>query len=198
MIPRPDNSSYEEKDSMALNKGNKSLRELLASRSKESTSKAAPKSQVPSNLPPPPPQIPIDLGLKLNPDPKKKRPLETLEEGEVGPQKGMKQQRVNPDARDKRSQSVESREEQNRANVCIAPRTWNPWLEVDGAPIPWNASVREFQRGRVEYIVEALKQPLLLPKDMKAYRRFSQTDLFMSLKRDLAMVNNLSIYEFRC
>jgi len=198
VIPRPDNSFYEEKDSMALNKGNKSLRELLAFRSKESTLKAAPKSQVPSNLPPPPPQIPIDLDLKLNPDPKKKRPLETLKEGEVGPRKGMKQQRVNPNARDRRSQSVESREEQNRADVRIAPRTWSPWLEVDGAPIPWNASVREFQRGQAVCIVEALEQPLLLPKDMKAYRCFSQTDLFMSLKRDLAMVNNLSIYEFRC
>jgi len=80
-----ENSSEEEEDSMAMNKGNKSLRELMAFRGKESTSKAAPKSQVPSNLPLPPPQIPTDLGLKPNPDLKKKRPLERLEEGEVGP-----------------------------------------------------------------------------------------------------------------
>ena len=103
VIARPDNSSDEEEDSMALNKGNKSLRELLASRGKESMSKAALKSQVPSNLPPPPPQIPTDLGLKPNPDLKKKRPLEMLEEGEVGPRKGTKQQKVVPDARDRRS-----------------------------------------------------------------------------------------------
>ena len=103
VITRP-NSSYEEKeDSMALNKGNKSLRELMAFRGKESTSKGAPKSQVPSNLPPPPPQIPIDLGLKPNPDLKKKRPLETLEEREVGPRKGTKQQKMVPDTRDRRS-----------------------------------------------------------------------------------------------
>ena len=75
---------------MVLNKGNKSLRELLASRGKESTSKVAPKSQGPSNLPPSPPQIPIYLCLKPNPDLKKKRPLETLEESEVGPRKGTK------------------------------------------------------------------------------------------------------------
>ena len=72
---------------MALNKGNKSLRELMVTRGKESTSKAAPKSQVP----PPLPQIPTNLGLKPNPNLKKKRPLETLGEGEVGPWKGMKQ-----------------------------------------------------------------------------------------------------------
>ena len=91
MIARPDSSSEEKEDSMALNKGNKSLRELMASRGKWSTSKEATKSQVPSNLPLPPPQIPTDLELKPNLDLKKKRPLEALEEGEVGPRKGMKQ-----------------------------------------------------------------------------------------------------------
>ena len=72
---------------MVLNKGNKSLRELMATRGKESTSKATLKSQVPLL----PPQIPIDLGLKPNLDLKKKRPVETLKEGEVVPRKGTKQ-----------------------------------------------------------------------------------------------------------
>jgi len=70
-----------------------------------------------------------------------------LEEGEVGPRKGTKQQKVVLDTRDRRSQSVDSREEQNRADVHMTQHTWSPRLEVDGAPIPWNASVREFQRG---------------------------------------------------
>ena len=39
-----DNSSIEEEDNMALNKGNKSLRELMATRGKGSTSKEPPKS----------------------------------------------------------------------------------------------------------------------------------------------------------
>ena len=91
VIAYPNNSSEEKEDRMVINKGNKSLKELLASRGKESTSKAASKSQVPSNLPPPLPQIPTDLGLKPNPDLKKKRPLETLEKGEVDPWKGTKQ-----------------------------------------------------------------------------------------------------------
>ena len=85
MIAYPDNSSDEEEDDMALNKGNKSLRELMAAKGKGSTSKAPSKSQAPSNLPPPPPQVPTDLGLKPNLDLKKKRPTESLEEGKVGP-----------------------------------------------------------------------------------------------------------------
>ena len=80
-----------------------------------------------------------------------------LEEGEVGPQKGKKQQKVAKDAWDKRSQSVDSQEEQNRADVRMTQRMWSLRLEVDGTPIPWNASVREFQRGRVGYIAEALE-----------------------------------------
>ena len=69
---------------------------------------------------------------------------------------------------------------------------------MDGAPIPWDASVRVFQKGRAGYIAEALEQPLLLPKDMDAYKRFIQNDLFLSLKRDLAMVNYSSTYELKC
>ena len=63
---------------------------------------------------------------------------------------------------------------------------------MDRAAIPWNASVRDFQRGRAGYIAEALEQPLLLPKDMEVYRHFKQKDLFLSLKRDFAMVSDLS------
>lgn len=116
----------------------------------------------------------------------------------MGPWKGMKQQKVVPDARDKRSQFVDRREEQSRADMRMTQRTWSPRLEVDESPVPWNASVQEFQRGRMGYIAEALEQPLLLPKDMDAYRRFTQNDFFLFLNRDLAMVNSLSTYKLRC
>ena len=65
-------------------------------------------------------------------------------------------------------------------------------MELDGVAIPYTASVREYNRGRVGYIAEALEQPVLLPRDMEAYRRFSQPELFLSLKRDLAMVSHSS------
>ena len=70
-------------------------------------------------------------------------------------------------------------------------RIWSPKLEVDGVPIAWDSSVRHYHWGHTGHIVEALEQPLLLPKDMEAYRHFSQQELFLSLKRDLAMVSSL-------
>ena len=80
-----------------------------------------------------------------------------LEEGEVGPQKGAKQQKVAKDPWDKRSSSVDSQEEQNRVDVRFPQRTWSLWLEVDEVAIPWNASVRDFQRGCAGYLTEALE-----------------------------------------
>ena len=99
ILARPNDSDKGE-DSIVLNKGNKSLRDLLAASGKESTSKTAPTSQV---TPPPPPQIPLDLSLKANPALKKKRPIDTLKQGEVGPRKGTKQQKMALKARSRRS-----------------------------------------------------------------------------------------------
>ena len=90
----------------------------------------------------------------------------------MGPQKGIKQQKVAKNAQDKRSSSVDSREELNRADVRLPQRTWSPRLEVDGTAILWNASIREFQKGCAGYIAETLEQPLLLLRDMEVYKRF--------------------------
>ena len=77
------------------------------------------------------------------------------------------------------------------AQVCRLTRIWSPKLEVDGVPIAWDPSIRHYRGGHTGHVTEALEQPLLLPKDMEAYRNFSQPELFLSLKRDLAMVSDL-------
>ena len=87
---------------------------------------------------------------------------------------------------------MNSREEPIGAEVRLQHYTWFPRLEVDRAAIPWNASVRKFQRGHSAHKAEALEQPLLLPKDMDVLRKMRQPDLFMSLKRDIAMVSSQS------
>ena len=76
------------------------------------------------------------------------------------------------------------------AQVRRSPRIWSPVLEVDGAPIAMDATLRHFRRGHAGLMAEALQQPLLLPTNMAAYRSFNHPDLFLSLKRDLAMVSN--------
>ena len=68
--------------------------------------------------------------------------------------------------------------------------TWSPKLEVDGVPIAYDATLRHYRRGHAGLMAEALEQPLFLSKDMEAYRNFNHPELFLSLKRDLAMVSN--------
>ena len=72
VVAHVDSTSKEEEDKMALNRGNRSLRDLMAARNKGTTSQEIPKSQVPHILPSPPPQLPTDLMLKAIPDLKKK------------------------------------------------------------------------------------------------------------------------------
>ena len=115
--------------------------------------------------------------------------MDTAEEGELGPSKGNKQARQTQDHRSKRSHFVDNRKEPPAAQVRWSPRTWSPVLEVDGAPIAIDATLRHFRGGHAGLMTEALQQPLLFPQDMAAYKSFNHPDLFLSLKRDLAIVS---------
>ena len=84
-------SSDNEEEEMAPKTG-PSLRELMKGRNKAPSPQEKSKSKPPVN-PSPPPQLPADLGLKPNPDLRRKRYTKALKEGEVGPSKGSKQQR---------------------------------------------------------------------------------------------------------
>ena len=66
--------------------------------------------------------------------------MEELEEGEVDPQK-VKQQKKGKEPKDKRIKFVDSREE---AAIRREQRTWSLYLELDGAPILWDATLWEF------------------------------------------------------
>ena len=68
-------------------------------------------------------------------------------------------------------------------------QTWNPSLVLDRAPLPLDSSIRDFQKGKVGYVSNALEQPLLLPQDMADLRSLKKHEVFLTLKRDLAMVS---------
>ena len=134
-----------------------SLKELMKSRNKVSSPKNKNKSKPPANPPPPPPQIPADLRLKPNIDLRKKRPMDTVEEGELGPSKGNKQARQTQDHRSRRSSSVDNREEAPMAQVRRPARTWSPVLEVDDMPIAFDATLRHYRGGHAGLVAEVLE-----------------------------------------
>ena len=60
-------------------------------------------------------------------------------------------------AKDKWASSVDSREDPSEANVGQQQCTWAPRLELDGVDIPWNATIKEYHRGRSDYVAKALE-----------------------------------------
>ena len=88
-----EDSSDNEAEKMASKFG-KSLRELMKGRNIAPTPQEAHKSKPLVNPPPPLPQLPADLGLKLNPELRRKRQHKAPEDGEINPPKGNKQQRL--------------------------------------------------------------------------------------------------------
>ena len=58
-------------------------------------------------------------------------------------------------------------------------RTWSPVLEVDGVPVAYDATLKHYRGGHAGLVAEAPEQPLLLPKDMEAYKNFNHPELFL-------------------
>ena len=154
IITYVEDSSDNEAKEMAQKTG-KSLRELMKGRNMAPIPQ---ETKPPVNPPPPPPQLPVDLGLKLNPELRRKRQHEAPEEGEIGPLKGNKQQRMSQDQRSRRSNSVESREDLLAAQVRLPSRIWSPKLEVDDVPIAWDTSIRHYHEGHAGHVAETLEQ----------------------------------------
>ena len=59
-----------------------------------------------------------------------------------------------------------------------------------GASLPSNSSNREFQQGRVGYMPNFVEQAFLLPRDIEELRNLMKHNVFLILKRDLAMVSS--------
>ena len=91
VVTRLDSTFEEEEDEMALNWGNRSLKDLMAARNKGITSQEVLKSQVPPTLPPPSPSLPTDLRLKTIPNLNKKSP--TLKKGRWALKRGQNNRR---------------------------------------------------------------------------------------------------------
>ena len=63
---------------------------------------------------------------------------------------------------------------------------------LDGAFLPNDASFKDFQQGRARYVANTVEQALLLPIDMVNLRLMRKHEMFLNLKRDLALVSPLT------
>ena len=72
---------------------------------------------------------------------------------------------------------------EKRCDSQIAALTWSPALVLDGAILTTDASIRDFQQGKVGYVVDAMEQALLLPEDMANLRSMRKYEVFLTLSR---------------
>ena len=59
--------------------------------------------------------------------------------------------------------------------------------------MPTNASIYDFQHRKAGYAANALEQALLLPGDIANLRSMKKHEVFLTLKRDLALVSAFTI-----
>ena len=64
---------------------------------------------------------------------------------------------------------------------------------LDGAPLLANTLIRDFQGGTASYVADTAEQALLLPANMADLRGMRKHEVFLSLKRDLALVSSMNI-----
>ncbi|XP_030932029.1 uncharacterized protein LOC115957808 [Quercus lobata] len=64
---------------------------------------------------------------------------------------------------------------------------WNPTFDLDDSPLREDASISDFDSGRAGYIANTVEQALLLPRDMDELRNLKKHELFLSVKKDLAL-----------
>lgn len=133
-------------------------------------------------LPPPPSSLPPRPDLVDRKRKRDQRGPEVVEEGK-GPfpkeaelQRGAKQAKVAQTLVDKKAESQ------------IGVPAWTPALVLDKAPLPTDASIRNVQQGKAEYMADVVKQALILPEDMADLRSLRKHEVFLSLKRDLISV----------
>ena len=148
--------------------------------------------EVPVILRPPTPIIPAPIQIEPI-DKKRKRDRRVgkgvVDEGEVQEETPLEPTKVVKMTRTQQRKGVE------RSNTASERRSkaliWNPSFALDDSPLLEDASIRDFNGGRVGYIANTVEQALLLPRDMDELQNLKKHELFLFMKRDLALVTLL-------
>lgn len=129
----------------------------------------APEKTTQAKLPPPPSSLPPQLDPVDHKRKRDQKGPEAVKEGkgpfpkEAEHQRGGKQAKVAQTWADKRAESQ------------IGVPAWMPALVLDGAPLPADASIKNFQQGKAGYVADVVEQALLLPEDMADLRSLGST-----------------------
>ena len=105
-----------------------------------------------------------------------------MEAGQTLPPQGDEVQKVPKQAK------TGQREAEKRSDPQVGPPAWLPTPMLNGEPLLANAFICDFQGGTVGYVADIVEQALLLPEDMAEWQDMRRHEVFLNLKRYLAMV----------
>ena len=77
---------------------------------------------------------------------------------------------------------------EKRSEPQVMPLAWLPAPMPDEAPLLASSSIRDFRGKMAGHMADVVEQALLLPKDMVELYSMRRHEVFLSLKRYLAMV----------
>ena len=143
------------------------------------------------SLPPPPPKTQIEqANKKWKKD--KKGGKGSTKEGEIQEETLLEQSKATKVTRAQKRRGGETSEMIPKRRTCIP--SWIPPLVLDGAPLHADSSIHNFDNGRVGYVANSVEQTLQLPRDMAKLCNLKKHEMFLSLKRDLALVRFCIIF----
>ncbi|KAL0010808.1 hypothetical protein SO802_005916 [Lithocarpus litseifolius] len=78
-------------------------------------------------------------------------------------------------------------EKRTEVQALVSAPVWCPTMILDGDAVNADASIRNPQQGKTAYVADALEQSLLLPEDMNELRQMRKHEVFLTLKKELAL-----------
>ena len=117
-----------------------------------------------------------------------------IKEGEVQEDTPLKPTKVAKPTRAQQRRGRESLEAVSERQSRVP--SWNPFFVLDGSPLPEDSSICNFDNGGAGYVADSIEQALLLPRDMDELYNLKKHKLFLSIKRNLALVRPHSTCSF--
>ena len=178
-----DQGATEVPEGMVIEKRLLDLLSLLESHYRDVTPEIPMVPRPPTPAPPLPPQTdPSDKIRKRD----KKGGKGISKEGEI--------QEETPPKQTRGPKATQSQQRKGGEVTKTAPErhlrvtNWNPPMALDGAPLTSDSSTQDFDNRRAGYIANFVEQALLLPRDMTELCNLKKHEMFLSLKKDLALV----------
>ena len=168
----------------------KSLLELIENQ----LGRGEPGKSAQPRLPPPLPKSPPCVPQPTLPsrteqvDPKRRREQKGKNIMETGRPRPTNEEDAHRAAKQQKVSHAPSRGVERTDSKFLEPQVWLLALMLGGEPLMDDASIRDFNGGIRCHIASALKQTLLLPKDMVELRGFRRSEVFLHTKRFLGMV----------